>query len=269
MSSRTFFVSCVGNDEYVIRIFRHFSEAIFENELYIREQLKANNLNTNYLLRAPDGDYVYNDAGVLSVMSRRISGKHLEYPIQTRMCFEFGRTLALFHRALTHLPNKNPRMLLTDLDESDVALDEIEEGIFKESVERLLFVTSPILKEDLPRGIMHGDFHADNLLVDAPDIFILDFERSGEGRLILDIARSVADICRVGNKLDKGRMAEFVAGYESVRQLTDTERAVLNKAVGFSAVLIATRIMKYGHAEFAQTFVNISKNALEIDGIIV
>ena len=78
-----------------------------------------------------------------------------------------------------------------------------------------------------PTGIIHGDLFRDNVLWDGGAITaILDFEQASGGSLVYDIAVCVNDWCWTGEpRIDLARA--LFAGYQSVRQLGQSERAVL------------------------------------------
>jgi len=92
----------------------------------------------------------------------------------------------------------------------------------------------------LPRGLVHGDFFDDNLLI-RPDgtLGVIDWEFGCVDAFVLDIAMAVVGVCRTGANLDPARLREFLSAYEDVRSLTAEERAMLRPAVMFCAARVA------------------------------
>ena len=77
------------------------------------------------------------------------------------------------------------------------------------------------------RGIIHGDLFRDNVLWrDHSIAAILDFEQASGGSLAYDLAVCINDWCWSGGpRIDVA--TALVAGYQSVRELTPTDRAAL------------------------------------------
>lgn len=105
-------------------------------------------------------------------------------------------------------------------------------------IERIAAYTKAFVHDNLPRcapehGPCHGDLHgADVLYTDAGDPGIFDFESSGAGFRALDLAvyGGSPDWMDTGREATARRergISEFLDGYESVRELSDGERAVL------------------------------------------
>jgi Ser/Thr protein kinase RdoA (MazF antagonist) len=80
----------------------------------------------------------------------------------------------------------------------------------------------------LPRGFVHGDLHADNVRFDGDRPALLDFACCGEGPFAYDLA------CYWRKRVLSGSSdappddwSSFVAGYSSVRALSEDELAVV------------------------------------------
>ena len=78
----------------------------------------------------------------------------------------------------------------------------------------------------LPQGVIHGDYFHDNVLWDdegSPGV--IDFYFACDDALAYDLAIGVNDWCVTPEaRLDPNRLHAFLAGYESLRPLTDFER---------------------------------------------
>jgi len=98
----------------------------------------------------------------------------------------------------------------------------------------------------LPSGLVHGDLFRDNVLWDGPVLTaLLDFESACLGTYAYDLMVTVLSWC-FGDDLDPGLASAMRAGYESVRPLTDGERAGLHAEACFGALrFTVTRITDY------------------------
>jgi len=80
------------------------------------------------------------------------------------------------------------------------------------------------LEGKLPKGIIHGDLFADNLLFRGEKLMaMLDFEAACRGKFIFDIATAVNALCFVDGGYSLDRFRYVLRGYESVRTLSLAE----------------------------------------------
>jgi len=95
------------------------------------------------------------------------------------------------------------------------------------------------IPDDLPEGILHGDLFPDNVIGDGEVAAILDLEEAWIGPRAFDLVMAF-----VGFGWDEGRPVQerwdaLVSGYESVRSLTDSERAALTTLHRYATLSIA------------------------------
>jgi homoserine kinase type II len=80
------------------------------------------------------------------------------------------------------------------------------------------------LETKLPKGIIHGDLFADNILFRGERLItVLDFEAACRGKFIFDIATAVNALCFVGGQYSLERFRHLLRGYESLRTLSLAE----------------------------------------------
>ena len=95
------------------------------------------------------------------------------------------------------------------------------------------------IPDGLPQGILHGDLFPDNVIGDGEVAAILDLEEAWVGPCAFDLVMAF-----VGFGWDAGRPVEerwdaLVSGYESVRSLTEPERAALAALHRYATLSIA------------------------------
>ena len=85
-----------------------------------------------------------------------------------------------------------------------------------------------IARQQLPRGLIHGDLFKDNCLINNGDISgILDFYSASVDAYIFDIAIAASDWCRdEENELDKDNVNILLKAYQKIRKLDDNELAL-------------------------------------------
>jgi homoserine kinase type II len=116
-------------------------------------------------------------------------------------------------------------------------------------VERLRRVLDEVERArdvSLPRGVVHGDLFRDNVLWEGNRLAaLLDFESAFDGPLVYDLAVCILAWC-FGEALDPDLERGLLAGYESVRPLSEQEKTGLRAEKLFGAVRFTiTRITDY------------------------
>ena len=100
------------------------------------------------------------------------------------------------------------------------------------------------LKEDipdgLPNGIIHGDLFPDNVLGTPGKVLaVLDFEEMCVGAIALDLVMAFVGFGWQDGEPVKERWQAILSGYESVRKITETERAALPILHRFATLSVA------------------------------
>ncbi len=131
-----------------------------------------------------------------------VIGKAYKKGIDNR--FSFERIADLYLTVRAKLPNYFRKILRTLDDEVD-------------------YLTR-YLEGKLPKGVIHGDLFADNVLFRGEKLVaVLDFEAACRGKFIFDIATAVNALCFVEGAYSLERFRYLLQGYESVRTLSLAE----------------------------------------------
>jgi Ser/Thr protein kinase RdoA (MazF antagonist) len=262
MANCSFHVTTAGGDRYVVKFLVHQKQSLLINELAIQQQLQAHGIVTPHYLRSSGGEYVYRLATVpelAAVISTRIAGVHPKTVSRGLAC-AMGGMLAHYHAAVRSLPAAHSGWL----NRSTVAqaVGETCDSAIKAAALALIAQGEPMFETDIPRGIIHGDFHTGNLLVahrsSATIAALLDFEEAEENLLLIDIAfglfgsHSLAYTARHTHTL----LHAFLDGYESVRPLEPMERPNLAAAVCYVAG--ACSLWMYAHGYVANAAHNLA-----------
>ncbi|MGH7934492.1 MAG: homoserine kinase, partial [Candidatus Binataceae bacterium] len=131
-----------------------------------------------------------------------VIGKGYKKGIDNR--FSFERIADLYLTVRNRLPNYFRKTMRTLEDEID-------------------YLTR-YLEGKLPKGIIHGDMFADNLLFRGEKLVaVLDFEAACRGKFMFDIATAVNALCFVDGAYSLDRFRYLLRGYESIRTLSLAE----------------------------------------------
>ncbi len=98
--------------------------------------------------------------------------------------------------------------------------------------------------DSLPRGFVHGDLFADNMLfVDGSLAAFLDFEEACAYYRVFDIGMSAIGCCCPGGNFSLAKTAALVGGYQRARELQPDERRLLQAHTVYGAA--ATAFWRY------------------------
>ncbi len=103
------------------------------------------------------------------------------------------------------------------------------------------------LEGKLPKGVIHGDLFADNLLFRGERLAaVQDFEAACRGKFIFDLATAVNALCFVGGSYSLDRFRSLVHGYESVRTLSLAEWDAFPNELRYSSLrFTVTRLEEF------------------------
>lgn len=158
-----------------------------------------------------------------ALASLHLCGQTYKKGLENR--FRFERIVELYQAVKTQLPSYF-RQLIHVLD------DELEHQ-------------SQYAEERLPKGIIHGDLFADNILFrGAKVVAVLDFEAAGYGKFIYDLATAVNALCYVDGNYLIERFEALVRGYQNVRTLSLGEWDAFPNELRFSALRFTVTRLK-------------------------
>ena len=255
-ANHNYLVSASDREEYVVKFAIEESKESLENDRAIQLQLAKAGISTPIYLYH-NGRFIY-DKGRLAVVSRKIDGIHPKR-IDGRTTESIGKMLAGFHKAVERIPHVRQAWLNPHFVQKPT---EYEDDPFIKKAREFINDSKDIFDINMPRGIIHGDAHGSNLMVDPRNpsnvTAIFDFEEAEENLLIVDIARSVLAVCTAdnGTRLDSRLIDDFVNGYSSVRELTDEEKTNLPKAIKYVAGACMLWYVKNGFPDRAQNAIS-------------
>ncbi|MRN38441.1 homoserine kinase [Neisseria sp. N95_16] len=224
-NSNYFLTTTTGR--YVLTIF----EVLKQEELPFFLQLNLHLSNNGVACPAPiirkDGKLDSTLVGKPACLVTCLKGSDTSWATEAQ-CFNTGAMLAKMHLAGQDFPltMENPRydrwwheactQLLPVLSNEDAQLLQQEIAFLDQN-----------LGHHLPSGIIHADLFKDNVLLDGEQVAgFIDFYYACNGNFMYDLAIAVNDWARTAdNHLDVSLRDAFIKGYESIRPLSDEERA--------------------------------------------
>lgn len=212
---------------FVLTVFETLKQAELPFFLLLKQHLSKNGVACPAPVVRKDGRMDSVLAGKPACLVTCLKGADTGWAT-AEQCFNTGAMLAKMHLAGQSFPlqMENPRYkkwwheaclrLLPEMNPQDAALFQSEIA-YLDSVDETA----------LPSGIIHADLFKDNVLLDGTQVAgFIDFYYACNGNFMYDLAIAVNDWARhADNTLDTALSGAFVQGYESVRPLSEAERA--------------------------------------------
>ncbi len=167
---------------------------------------------------------------------------------------QVGTSLARLHQ----LPC--PDFLPTDIyytqDRFTQALDSRRDPAYEAWVKQSLNRLDIGSFSDLPRGLIHADAFADNVLFHGGDLVaIIDFELACNYLFVFDLAMAIVGLCLHDGQPCPKKTGSLIAGYEAIRQLDSRESTAIKPLTEYAAIMTSLwRYWRYrchepGHAK--------------------
>jgi homoserine kinase type II len=234
-------------DRFFVRVYEEQDRTGAERELDLLEGLSRAGVPTPVAERRQDGARLAEHRGKPVAVFRWIDGEILcQKRVTERHANEVGRALARVHLAPVKLAHAG-RFTLEHLRER---LDVATAG--EAFAEPVRFIRDALERyterrdASLPTGVIHGDLFRDNVLWSGDQIVaLLDFESASNGPFVYDLMVTVLAWC-YGDAFDIDLCGALVSGYQSLRPLSERERAALQVEAALGALRFATtRITDY------------------------
>ncbi len=254
------------NKRYVVRILGGGDSERIDNEVYIQHVALQAGVPIGRMREIQNNQYVYEDAGLKATVSLRIKGKHLQTPLLPEQSYEVGKLLGRFHAKAMPDRRITNKYLFVGLEKLEIRMRAIKDVNARIMIERLLGRAQLSELKNLPSGVIHGDLHLKNILSSDEGLVMLDMQSGGYGPFVLDIGRSMADVCNNDDKFDMNLAKSFMEGYRSERSLTHAESRLLLPAALFGAVCVMIWGYQYQKKEIISMFTSI---ALSIESNIL
>jgi homoserine kinase type II len=222
---------------------KHFEE--IENLTALLQFLEQQQFHTSRVLSLPgDPDTTVIDFGGRPLyLKRYIEGETSKHPGPS-VLLQAGAELARLHATpvLEFLPKQHAYGQEQFASVIGRGLDDDFEAWLAGKQRRL----SSSLDRSLPKGLIHGDLFADNLIVhDDRLVAMIDFEEACHACLVFDIGMALVGLCRRNGDLDLPAADRFLEGYRQIRRFQEGETVALQRFTEYAAV--ATAFWRFRH----------------------
>ncbi len=248
-ANQNFLVLTQDGHEYVLKLLVLQEKDLLVNDLAIQAQLAAADIQAPQYLFGSEGSILYENGSTRAVISDKIEGIHCHIRSQA-FCFETGKTLALFHRAVHTLPKPHHGWLNPETAQRMLRWQSPMPLV--QTAQQIIAENARLFSSGLPMGVIHGDLHEENVLVASEEqpavTAVMDFEEAEDNLLLVDVARTILSVCRseAGTSLHADKIGHLLKGYETIRPLEGGEKDSLSTALRYVVGVEAIWLIQHG-----------------------
>ena len=230
-------------------------------EVMILNHLRSQNLIVPAGQRSRNGDFVleFEDGEILyATLMNWVDGELLSSPPTDIQVRSMGRLLANLHsESESFVPDKNQSFPDWGVESFRKNMEKLSQyystflsekgwAMYQDVVNKIIFELENVKKCSQNYGIIHGDFHMENIIFREDAAFPIDFGRCGYGYFLDDVASAALG-------LNWERRQKFVEEYVSYRKLSVDYKRLLE------TMFVKVIIENYCHH---------CSNPCEIEGLI-
>ncbi len=220
--------------DHVLTLFERLSAEQLPFYLNLMQHLAARGIPVPAPQANAQGQILHSLKGKPAAVVTRLKGRNQMAP-QAADCAQVGAMLARMHLAGQDYPAQQPNLRgLAWWVETVPVVKPFLSAAQTELIDTELAFQQALAAtpecQALPRGPIHADLFRDNVMFDGPTLSgFFDFYFAGCDTFVFDIAVCLNDWCidLATGALDDTRAQAFVAAYDAVRPLTDTELRLL------------------------------------------
>ena len=233
VSNSNYFIETTDN-RFILTIYEAMTE-VADLPFYLgaTEYAAKKGLPTALPIHTIDGELTYKIGDKTCALCSFLKGISPKQPnvAQVRSA---GAALAQLHNALSDFPLKRKNSLGPDSwqnlwEKNKAGAENVETGVVN-LVESDLLAIEEGWAKDLPSGFIHADLFPDNVLFVGNEVSgLIDFYFGATDFYAYDIAVMLNSWCflPLGREFDLTKGKALLSGYESVRPLSDNEKAAI------------------------------------------
>jgi homoserine kinase type II len=234
--------------EYILKEFLSGTGTEIKLEMVYLDCVQTYHLPAPEYLSSSTGEKIFHQGDRYLVAQEKMEGQIPELSVD--VCREIGHQLGKLHQIPTEELPPKPHWLNGDYLPTKLA--ELKGQSFK-------YVTKALEKyeqlkdinfDSFPQVLIHGDITRDNLLFKGEELqAILDWEQTGVGAAIMDLAASITGL---GLLQREGQVKQeyyqaLLTGYQSERKLQRVEKQNLVKVIQYMGLIESVCVLyKYG-----------------------
>lgn len=252
IENTTVIVNC-AEGQFVARFYRQMkkTDEHIEQELGFMKYLRQQNFKIPLVVKNQSGEELtkYTEGNTTwQVMLMEFAAGHHATSYTPALVINLATIQARMHLVSGSYSNRYLGFVLRNLREThflrSVETANIPDPALRDFIQRAKQYQVH-LDTDLPFGLCHLDFDADNTLVDEHDEItaILDFDDLALAPFVVDLAYALWDLYYAGGE---SLTKSYVSAYEKIRPLSDLEKSCINEVLLFRHYLVSAVFLSGG-----------------------
>ena len=276
IQNTNYFLVCEDHSQYVLTVFEEMDEHGAGEIVPVLEHLGQQGLAVPVPLKH-SGQAIHFIKQKPAQIAPRLMGKH-PMPASVAQVEAIAVAQAKMHVALQDFPLERAqyrnhqywrqvsREIKPTLNAADTALLNELLGLYDAMI---------AVYPDRPKGFIHSDLFRDNTLFEGEQLKgILDFYELNKDELLFDIAITLNDFCTEypDVHLDEEKALAFLTAYQTVRPLTEDEKACLELYLAMAAGrfwMMRLQVAQKNAAEGRTGDDILQKNPLEMRNMLI
>jgi len=231
------FKVCTTENDVLFRLCKQQSKDDIEKEVLLMKELKRVHFPTSYPIADKSGNYIHQLNGFYCMIYQFVDGKQPE--INPKTAGEIGSAAA----KLSQIPVKDSykKINAITIDNCLEIIKEFPEAKFQypeiyEYFEEQTKFLKDYISQELPKGIIHGDYFPDNTIFRGLKLkAVIDFEEFAYDTLLFDLGMAINGFCFIDNKLQIDLIQETINEYNKIRKLSEKENELLPYYIQWAA----------------------------------
>ncbi|MHA3891862.1 homoserine kinase [Acinetobacter sp. GXMZU3951] len=276
IQNTNYFLVCENQSQYVLTVFEEMDEHGAGEIVPVLEHLGQQGLPVPVPLRH-SGQAIHFIKQKPAQIAPRLMGKH-PMPASTAQVEAIALAQAKMHVALLDFPleraqYRNHQYWRQVSREIKPTLNVADTALLNELLG--LYDAMTAVYPDRPKGFIHSDLFRDNTLFEGDQLQgILDFYELNKDELLFDIAITLNDFCTEYPEvhLNEDKALAFLNAYQTVRPLTEDEKACLQLYLAMAAGrfwMMRLQVAQKNAAEGRTGDDILQKNPLEMRNMLI
>lgn len=276
IQNTNYFLVCANQSQYVLTVFEEMDEHGAGEIVPVLEHLGQQGLPVPVSLKH-SGQAIHSIKQKPAQIAPRLMGKH-PMPATLAQVEAIAVAQAKMHVALQDFPleraqYRNHQYWRQVSREIKPTLNAADTALLNELLG--LYDAMTAVYPDRPKGFIHSDLFRDNTLFEGEELKgILDFYELNKDELLFDVAITLNDFCTEypDVHLDEEKALAFLTAYQTIRPLTEDEKACLELYLAMAAGrfwMMRLQVAQKNAAEGRTGDDILQKNPLEMRNMLI
>lgn len=225
---------CKNDEKYLLNIAEEDTPEELKITSRIMDWLVDHGVATPRSIPSELGEYILLYKNKAYMLRSFMEGK-VEFDLSEGMLNVVGEQMAALHKV--PVPDFLSKTTIYDHPIITDAIGKDLEPEYEKWLKDRLEMLKSRIQPNLPKGFIHGDLFADNIIWDSRSFEgFIDLENACNYFLIYDLGMAIIGLCSKNNELDLEKVSALLDGYQFYRELEPEEKNLLQSFTELAAV---------------------------------